>query len=91
MATDPEVAQVMAMGVKKEDVIEMDKKILSVFLLLIIVISATVLFVSFRDTFSQEDSQDYSTGEEITDEDVSKEIDDAFLSEDDEVEIGEMV
>ena len=69
----------------------MDKKILSIFLLLIIVISATVLFVTLKQSTSQEDQQDYSIGEDVSDEDISNEIDDAFLTEDDEVEIGEMV
>jgi len=69
----------------------MDKKILSIFLILVIVISTTVLFVTLKESSSQEDQQDYSIGEDLTDEDISNEIDDAFLSEDDEIDIGEMV
>lgn len=69
----------------------MDKKILSIFLLLIIVISATVLFVTLKQSTSQEDQQEYSPAEDLSDENISNEIDDVFLSEDDEVEIGEMV
>lgn len=69
----------------------MDKKIISIFLLLIIVISATVLFVTLKQSTSQEDQQGYSSSEDLTNEDISDEIDDAFLSDDDEVEIGEMI
>lgn len=69
----------------------MDKKILVIFLLLMVVISATVLFVTLKESSSQDDTQDYSAGEEPTDEDISNEIDDAFLSEDDEIDIGEMI
>ena len=69
----------------------MDKKTLSIFLLLMIVISATVLFVTFKQSTSQEDQQDYPPAEYLTDEDISNEIDDAFLSEDDEIDIGEMI
>ena len=68
----------------------MDKKVLSIFLILLIVVSATVLFVTLKESTS-EDQQDYSVGEDVTDDDISDEIDDAFLSEDDEIDIGEMV
>ena len=69
----------------------MDKKILSIFFLLIIVISATVLFVTFNQSSSQEYEQSDYPAEDLTDEDISNEIDDEFLSEDDEIDIGEMV
>ena len=69
----------------------MDKKILSIFFLLIIVISATVLFVTLNQSSSQEDQQNYSPAEGLSDEDISNEIDDEFLSEDDEIDIGDMV
>ena len=69
----------------------MDKKILSIFLILVIVVSTTVLFVTLKESSSQEDQQDYSIGEDLTDEDISNEIDDAFLPEDDEIDIGDMI
>lgn len=74
-----------------EEMINMDKKILSIFFLLTIVISATVLFVTFNQSHSQEYQQDYSPTEGLSDEDISNEINDEFLSEDDEIDIGEMV
>jgi len=74
-----------------ENVIDMDKKILSIFFLLIIVISATVLFVTFNQSSSQEYEQSDYPAENLSDEDISNEIDDEFLSEDDEINIGEMV
>jgi len=74
-----------------EDVIDMDKKIISIFFLLIIVISATVLFVTFNQSSSQEDQQNYPPAEDLSDEEISDEIDDEFLSEGDEIDIGEMV
>ena len=76
---------------KMEKVIEMDKKILSIFFLLMIVISATVLFVAFNQSASQENQQNSFPSEDLTDEDISNEIGDEFLSEDDEIDIGEMV
>ena len=76
---------------KMEKVIEMDKKILSIFFLLMIVISATVLFVTLNQSSSQENQQNDFSAEDLTDEDISSEIDDEFLSEDDEIDIGEMV
>ena len=74
-----------------EEMIDMDKKILSIFLILVIVVSITVLFVTFKESTSEEDQQGFSVGEDVTNEDISNEIDDAFLPEDDEVEIGEMI
>ena len=68
----------------------MDKKILSITVLLMIVISTTIAFVSFKQLESTEDNQDYPE-EALTEEEISNEIDDAFLSEDDEVEIGDMI
>lgn len=69
----------------------MDKKILAIFSLLIIMISATVLFVTLDQTESEGYSQDSYPAEDVSDEDLSNEIDDEFLSEDDELDIGDMV
>jgi hypothetical protein len=70
----------------------MDKKIISIFFLLIIVIAVTVTYVAYNQISSEEKQQDYTpTDNDVTAEDIYDEIDDAFLSEDDEIEIGEMV
>ena len=74
-----------------EKMIDMDKKILSIFLILVIVVSTTVLFVTLKESTSDEDQQDYSVGEDVIDDDISNEIDDAFLPEDDEIDIGDMI
>jgi len=74
-----------------EEMIEMNRKIISTFILLMIATSATVIFVTFNQFDTTDDDQDYSSEEDIPEDDVSEEIDDYFLSEDDEVEIGEMI
>lgn len=79
------------MVTKSEEMIRMNKKIISTFILLILVISATLLFVTFNQFDTSDDQHDYNSDEEISEEDISDEIDDYFLSEDDEVEIGEMI
>ena len=73
-----------------ECVVKMDKKILSILVLLVVVVSATVLFVSFKES-SQDEQQDFSTGEDLADDDISDEIDDAFIPEDEELDIGDMI
>jgi len=74
-----------------EDMIGMDKKILSLFIILVIVVSTTVLYVTLKEPTYKEDQQDFSLGENPTNEDISNEIDDAFIPEDDELDIGEMI
>jgi len=69
----------------------MDKKILSLFIILVIVVSTTVLYVTLKEPTYKEDQQDFSLGENPTNEDISNEIDDAFIPEDDELDIGEMI
>jgi len=49
------------------------------------------LFVTFNQSSSQEYEQSDYPAENLSDEDISNEIDDEFLSEDDEINIGEMV
>jgi len=71
--------------------IKMDKKILSISVLLMIVIAATTLFVYFKNSDSADERGYSSDTEDVTDEEITNEIDDAFLSEDDEVEIGDMI
>lgn len=70
----------------------MEKKIISIVFLLIIVIAATATYVAYNQISSEEKQQDYVPADgDVTTEDLYDEIDDAFLSEDDEIEIGEMV
>ena len=71
--------------------IGMDKKILSIFLILVIVVSTTVLYVTLKEPTAKEDQQDFSLGENPNNEDISNEIDDAFIPEDDEIDIGDMI
>jgi len=69
----------------------MDKKITAITILLMIVVSATIAFVFLKQTEST-DNQTYSpTGDDVTYEEISNEIDDSFISEDDEVDIGDMI
>jgi len=69
----------------------MDKKIITIFFLLIIVLSIAITFTTIKQSSTQDDIEDYGSGEEITDEDLYDELNDLFLSEDDEVEIGDMI
>lgn len=74
-----------------EEMINMNKKIISTFILLIIVISSTLLFITLKQSDSDQTQKDYPSRENISDNDISEEVDDFFLSEDDEVDIGEMI
>ncbi len=68
----------------------MNKKISSIFFLLIIFVSITLAYVYFTQPAA--DEQNYSGSvEDVDDDQLSDEIDDTFLEEDDEIEIGEMV
>ena len=68
----------------------MDKKIISIFFLLIIFISIAVTYIYFSDLTTEETQYDGSI-ETITEGDIANEIDNLLLEEDDEVEIGEMI
>ncbi len=68
----------------------MNKKIISLFLLLILMVSITFAYIFINQ--SKTDGNQYdSSGKNVSDEDVANEIDDMFLEEDDEVEIGEII
>jgi len=70
----------------------MDKKIISLCFLLIIVIAVTVTYIASNQLSSEEDQQNYVPAyDDVADEDINDEINDIFISEDDEIEIGEMV
>ena len=70
----------------------MDKKIMSLCFLLLIVMAVTVTYVAYTQSVSVENQQSYIPADgDVTDEDIIDEIDDSFIPEDDEIEIGEMV
>jgi len=65
---------------------------MSICFLLIIVIAVTVTYIAFNQPSSVENQQNnVPVDGDVTNEDISDEIDDFFISEDDEIEIGEMV
>jgi len=67
----------------------MNKKIISIFFLLIIFISITLVYSYYT---SNNDEQQYSSSiQTISENNISEEIDETFIEEDDEIEIGEMV
>ena len=65
---------------------------MSLCFLLLIVMAVTVTYVAYNQSASVEDQQSYIPADgNVTDEDIIDEIDDSFIPEDDEIEIGEMV
>lgn len=68
----------------------MNKKMISIFFLLIIMVSIAFVYVYFNQNETNENLYE-SSGKNINNEDVASEIDDIFIEEDDEVEIGEMI
>jgi len=68
----------------------MNKKIISLFFLLILMVSIAFTYIYFNQIGSDEKKYD-SSGKTISDDDVANEIDDMFIDEEDELEIGEMV
>ena len=64
------------------------KKIISIIVLISIIISFALLFNWFMTT-PEEVIEEETVGE--TTEEILSEIDDSFLGEDDEIEIGEMI
>jgi len=69
----------------------MDKKILSIFSLLIIFISATILFISFNQSSVDNNQQDLTSKDDLSEGDIQEEIEKLFLPEDDEIDIGEPI
>lgn len=68
----------------------MNKKIISITFLLIILVSITLVYSFYYKTSTDEKQYD-SPIENIDENNISEEIDNTFLEEDDEIEIGEMV
>ena len=68
----------------------MNKKIISIFFLLIILLSITIIY-NFYNKVSNDEKHYDSPIETIDENNISEEIDNTFIEEDDEIEIGEMV
>ncbi|MDH7517540.1 MAG: hypothetical protein QHH19_04270 [Candidatus Thermoplasmatota archaeon] len=68
----------------------MNKKIVSILFLLIVFVSVALAYIYFNQAAT--DEKGYSgSSKDVSDEDLANEIDDIFLDEDSEVEIGEMI
>jgi len=68
----------------------MNKKIISITFLLIILLSIALVY-NFYNKTSPDEEKYVSPIETIDENNVSDEIDETFLEEDNEIEIGEMV
>jgi len=68
----------------------MNKKTMSIFLLFIMLFSVILIYIYFNLSTTEE-KQYNGSNETISDEDILNEIDQIFLDEDSEIEIGEMV
>ncbi len=66
----------------------MNKKIMALFLLLIIFVSIAVTYNYFSQSTTE---KQYDSPIDINEDDIGNEIDKIFLEEDDEIEIGEMI
>jgi hypothetical protein len=67
----------------------MNKKILSLFFLLIVLVSVTVAYAYFNQSTHSEDHKD--TGDDIDNDTLNEEIDATLLDEDEDIEIGDMI
>jgi len=68
----------------------MNKKIISLFLLLILMVSITATYVYFNQNENNGNQYD-SSDKTVDDTDIANEIDDMFIEEDEEVEIGDII
>lgn len=68
----------------------MNKKIITVLFLLIILVSITLVY-NYYDKTSNDEKQYDSLTETISENDISDEIENSFIEEDDEIEIGDMI
>jgi len=70
----------------------MDNKIMILSLLLCIVVVVTAIYVVVnQSSFGEGQQSTVIDNGDVSEQDVAEEIDDLFLDEDDEIEIGEMV
>lgn len=68
----------------------MNKKIISIFFLLIVLASVLVAYIYIKQT-STEEKKFNSTIETVDDKIISDEVNNVFINETDEIEIGEMI
>ena len=68
----------------------MDKKIISIIFLSIIFVSIAVTY-AYLDQPTDDEKQDIIVSDTPTDDEVNNEIDDLFLDEDGELDIGDML
>jgi len=68
----------------------MNKKIISILFLLIIFVSIALTY-SYLNQKETDQGQYDTTSKNVNDEDLSNEIDDMFIDENDELEIGEII
>jgi hypothetical protein len=68
----------------------MNKKIVPILFLSIVLVSLALTYIYFNQPTINEQQYDGSA-EDINNENVADEIDDTFIEEDSEIEIGEMV
>ena len=69
----------------------MDKKIMALCFLLLIVVAVTISYVALYQLSDGNAQDTMPEDSDVTDEDLSNEIDDFFLEENEEIEIGDMV
>jgi len=69
----------------------MDKKVLSIFIILVILISLAAAYIILNPVDIVEEQDDNFSDGDISDDDLNSEIDNVFLEENDEIEIGEMI
>ena len=69
----------------------MDKKIVLLSFLLIVLVAITASYVYFYETADDKEAHGGSQLDIVTDDELFKEINDIFLDEEDEIDIGEMV
>lgn len=68
----------------------MNKKVISILSLLIILLSLILVYRFYNEV--SDDGDQYTLPDETIDEDnITEEIDNIFIEEDDEIEIGDMV
>ncbi|UCF12967.1 MAG: hypothetical protein JSW06_01595 [Thermoplasmatales archaeon] len=68
----------------------MNKKFISIFFLLIIVVAITFVYSYLTQPTTEEKPYDNSI-DSVDEKDISEEIDNLLIDEDDEIEIGEMI
>jgi hypothetical protein len=69
----------------------MDKKIMTLFFLLMIVLAVTATYIAMNQAPLEDQDYTYDGSSEVADDEISGEIDDLFIEEDEEIEIGDMV